>query len=512
MAQTYQPLKRGKTAAELWAQLDGKRTGLMSRCENYASLTVPKLCLPDGFQPDTTDQAHDWQSFGAQAVNHVTNKVMFALFNPSRPWMLLEPGKTSAAELEQAGVPKEDVAAGLAQIERNAVRALDRSAQRPKLYTAIRHLIVTGNVLLDLSDNEARVMGLRYYCVKRTLKGKIHTLVIRENILFDELSPEVQEACVDKRVDENTTVSYYKLVQRQPTGDYTVTQWIDERQLDPSKFSGKYPEDELPYHALTWDLADESDYGTGLIEEYAGDLQALSNISEAWTGGVILGMEFRWLVAQTGMTSADDLNKSSNGDALPGTPADVAPVQAGNPQAVAVAQQGLEHLEQRLARGFLLLSALTRDAERVTAEEIRLTAQELETAYGGVYSNLALTLQLPVSKWLLRRIDADIKGTDIELSVITGLDALSRQADLESLVRALDILGRVTALPPALQARLKFDALTKHVGMGSGIDLAPFLKSDNEVAQDQAQAIEQQAVGTTLNAAGEAAAQGLAPQ
>jgi hypothetical protein len=483
----------------------------MERCENYASLTVPKLCLPDGYQPDTTDEAHDWQSFGAQAVNHVTNKVMFALFNPSRPWMLLEPGARSQAELAAANIGPEDVKSGLAAIERRAVRSLDQSAQRPKLYTAVRHLIVTGNVLLDLSGDEARVLGLRYYCVKRTQAGALHTLVIRESLLFDELATDVQEACMDKRVDDETTVEYFKLIRRQPNGDYLLTQWIDDRQL-PQQFNGKWPEDELPYHVLTWDLADESDYGTGLIEEYCGDLQALSQMGQAWQEGAILGMEFRWLAAQTGMTSAEDIRKSKNGDVIPGSPQDVSVLQGGNPQAVAVAQAGMEHLEQRLARGFLLLSALTRDAERVTAEEIRLTAQELETAYGGVYSNLALTLQLPVSRWLLRRIDADIKGMDIELSVITGLDALSRQADLESLVRALDILGRITQLPPALQARLKFDALAKHVGVGTGVDLAPFLKTDAEVESDQAQAIESQAIGTTLNAAGEAAAQGSIPQ
>jgi hypothetical protein len=41
----------------------------------------------------------------------------------------------------------------------------------------------------------------------------------------------------------------------------------------------------------------------------------------------------------------------------------------------------------------------------------------------------------------------------------------------------------VSQLPPELQGRLKFNALADSIGNGWGIDLTPYLKSDEEYKQ-----------------------------
>ena len=62
-----------------------------------------------------------------------------------------------------------------------------------------------------------------------------------------------------------------------------------------------------------------------------------------------------------------------------------------------VAQESAQKIEERLAAAFLLNSSVQRDAERVTAEEVRFMAQELESTLGGVYSVLSQEFQLPLS-------------------------------------------------------------------------------------------------------------------
>jgi Bacteriophage head to tail connecting protein len=499
------------SASACWTDLDSVKQPLLQRCENYASLTIPKLCLPQGFEAMSTDQTHDYQSIGAQAVNHLTNKMMLALFAPTRPFFRSDLGKKTRAELAAKNIDPNTVVASLGQIERDAIKVLDERAQRPKLYTTMRHLIVTGNVLLCMYNEAMRVMGIRYYCVKRTATGKLHTLIIKERLKFNELEQPVKDVLPAKYHDD-TEVDHYRWIQLLDSGDYEMSQWVDETIL-PRKFNGKWSEANLPYRVLTWDLADESDYGTGLVEEYAGDLEALSTLSEAVVNGAVLGTEYRWLVKPTGMTSADDLNNSRNGDALPGSPDDIAPTQGGNPQAITVADKVIERYERRVAFGFLMNSLVTRDAERVTAEEIRITAQELETAFGGVYSALAASVQLPVAHWLLKAIDVKIAGTDITITVVTGLDALSRSGDLENLRLAFGDLTAVFAgIPPELQGRLKFKALTDYIGNGRGIDLSPFIKSDEEFAkyvQEQQAARVQESNATE---AGAATAQAVANQ
>lgn len=500
-----------ETASSCWQRLYGIKQPLMTRAERYASLTIPKICLPVGFNAESTDQTHDYQSVGAQATNHLTNKMMLALFAPSRPFFRVDAGKLTKAQLESIGVEEQMLAPIYAKMERDAVAELDKRGQRAKLYALVRHLIVVGNVLLHLGKKDLRVIGLRNFCVKRDHKGDVLTLVIKECMRFEELDPEIKKIVVG-RYHDDTMVDHYKLIRLLPSGDYGMSQWIDETRL-PAKFDGKWSAENMPYRVMTWDLDDENDYATGLVEEYAGDLEALSVLSESVVDGAVLGTEYRWLVNPTGQTDADTLNKSKNGDALPGVPADIAPTQGGNPQAITVADQVLVRYEQRVGRGFLMQSAVQRNAERVTAEEIRQTAQELETSFGGVYSALAQTVQTPIARWLLSDIGGlGIKGTDIQVSVITGLDALSRNGDLENLRAALGDLGATLNLPPQLLARIKFEPLAKFVGDGRGIDLAPFLMNDAEYQQavQQAQAQRVQEAGQT--AQGEAAGQAQGEQ
>lgn len=477
-----------ETALEIWQRLDGIKSTLMHRCERYAALTIPKVCLPDGFNPESTDQAHDFQSAGAACVNHLNNKLMLTMFAPSRPFFRVTMTAAAIKKLmATANMQEEDLNPIFSRIERDAVKELDTRGQRPKLYAAGRHIIITGQVLLDLSKkHDLRVLGLKYWCVKRTSVGKVHTLVIRERVKFDELDIKVQEACSVRHKGEDM-VDHFKLIQRTPSGDLAMTQWIDAYKL-PDNFNGKWPEDECPYKIAHWDLADESDYATGLVEEYVGDFEALSALSEGVVDGAILGMEFRWLVNPTGMTQAEDLNRSKNGDALPGTPADVAPTQGGNPQAVNSALETLRLFETRVNRAFLLNSAITRNAERVTAEEIRMQAMELETALGGAYSTLSAGMQGPIANWLLTSIDASIKGTQLKVVVITGLDALSRNADLEALKLALNDLMLFESLPEPLKMRFNYKRVTDYVGQGRGIDLTAFLLSDAEYKAQTEQA------------------------
>ena len=495
-----------QSAAQVWAAMEADKQPLLTRCERYAQLTIPKVCLREGIVPESAEQAHDFQSVGAQAVNHATNKAMMVLFPPARPFFVLEPAPETLATLAEQGVESNDLAAIFAQKEQEATKHIQTTGQRHKLHTSVKHLIITGNVLLDLSEPELRVMGLRYYCVKRTVRGKLYRLVIKECVQFDELDPQVQKAVTRPKAPDHK-VSLYKWIQRQPNGDYTMSQWVDEQRL-PKEFNGKWPEADLPFHALTWDLADESNYGTGLVEEYVGDFGALSGMAQSVIEGAILALEQRWLVNPAGMTQPEDLNNSKNGDALPGVPEDVKPVQAGNPQSVAAAMEVLNRWEQRIARGFLLLSAIRRDAERVTAEELRQDAQELETAWGGVYSMLGVTLQKPIARWALRGIKMDIKGTDLDATPITGLDALGRNSELDKLRYAFGDLAAAAAVPPNLLNRIKWGPLSKFVGAGRGIDLAPFVMSEEEYAAAVEQAQQSRVEEATQTAAGEAAAQG----
>jgi hypothetical protein len=488
-----------KTAADTWTELDGIKRPLMSRVERYAALTIPKVCLPLGWQPEAGDQSHDWQSLGAQAVNHVVNKLMIAMFAPSKPFFRVQEGKKTKAEAAKANIPETQIGTILAKMERDASRELDARAQRPKLYQACRHLVVTGNVLLILGKDSMRVLGLRYFCVKRTAEGKLHKLVVKETVRFDELDPEIQ-ALMPSRYSPETKVAHYKLICREVSGQYRMTQWIEDKLLPPA-WNARWSEDRLPYQVLTWDLADEADYGTGLVEDYSGDFEALSVLAEAVVSGAVAGTEFRWVANPNGVTSVDDMRDSANGDVIAGSAKDIGAISPPVADGIKMADMVEQKYSQRISRGFLLSSAVTRNAERVTAEEIRATAMELEASFGGVYSSLAPSLQKPIALWLLNVAGTSLSRTDLSVTIITGLDALSRNGDLENLKQGLATLAELTNVPEPLQVRIKWQDLADFIGQGVGIDLKRFVKDDATVAQEQqAQAAQetqnQQAVDT----------------
>lgn len=498
------------TASGRWSQMDGMRRGLMTRIEKYAGFTIAKLCTPDRYDQNTQELQHDFQAVGAQAVNHLSNKIMLALFAPSRPFFRLDVDRALMAELAALEIDQAKLTEMLAAGEKEAIAQLDRMSLRPKLYEAIKHLIVTGNALLILEGKNARVVGLKNFCVRRSMSGAVLEILQRDRLMFDELEVEVQDTCRKwhgSGAMEDKEVTLYRWIKRLPNGDYEMTQWVDQNVL-PDKFTGRYTAEALPYRVLTWDLSDEADYGTGLVEDYQGDFAGLSALSRAQIQGAILASEFRWLADPAGMTKPEDFEDSENGSVIPGREGDITIVQSGKSGDLQIVQAVGQEYIQRIGRGFLLGSAVTRDAERVTAEEIRMQAVELETSLGGAYSRLAVDFQIPMANWLMVIIGFELGGK-VKPSIVTGLDALSRSGDLEELKLWLADMAGLAQLPPELLQVLKIDRISSDLASARRIKVSDYMKSPEERAADQkamqdAQ-LQEQANATGVQVAGEVA-------
>ena len=63
-----------------------------------------------------------------------------------------------------------------------------------------------------------------------------------------------------------------------------------------------------------------------------------------------------------------------------------------------VAYQAMQGIEERLSQQFMLQSSVQRNGERVTAEEIRYLAGELEDTLSGIYSILSQEFQMRLLK------------------------------------------------------------------------------------------------------------------
>ncbi|NUX98778.1 portal protein [Paraburkholderia youngii] len=487
-----------QTAEQAWEALAGIRRPLLTRCEKYSAFTLPTIITPQGYNEELEELQTDFQSVGAQGVNNLANKLMLALFAPSRPFFRYQVSPQFMASLKQKlGISDADLQEMLAEAERNCIKTLDAMGVRPKLYEAMKHLIITGNCLLMLgkkNDVPMRVLSLKRFAVKRSMSGKVLQIIIHETVRFDELEQDVQDIAKTAsskyaNADPNDPqtcpeVKYYTWVRWDGKANYLVTHHVDDVELPADKFGGKYTDETLPYIPLTWELHDDNDYGTGLVEQMAGDLAALSMVSEAEVKGAILASEFRWLVNPAGNTRPEDIEDSANGAALPGTKDDVIPLNTGTGQSMQYIDTVATKYVNRIGKGFLLSSSIVRDAERVTAEEIRMQANELETSLGGVYSRLAVDFQKPMAFWLTKLAGVQLGGKDIVPMVITGLDALSRNGDLDNLKLALQDLAAVSGMPPQALATLNLTAIAKAIFMGRGVDYNAYVKTEEQQQAD----------------------------
>lgn len=482
-----------------WAQLDGTRRAFITRCENFAAYTLPKICLPGNQNDNNRDVSQDFQAVGAQSTNHLANKLMLALFAPSRPFFRLDASKSLQANIDQSGADTTEIENAIAAAEKAAIAALDKKSIRPKLYEAVKHLIVTGNVLIDLADT-FRVIGVKKYAVRRSLSGRLLELVIADKMVLDELDDDIKvQAMQYLGVQPDREVTLYRWIIRAPNGDYHMTQWVDNFQL-PARFNGKWSEDDLPYRPLTWDLADGMHYGTGLVEDYENDFTGLSALSRAQVQGAILASEFRWLVNPAGMTRVEDFESTQNGGALPGTEGDVTLIQSGKSGDLNITMNMSGEYVNRIGRAFLMGSAVTRDAERVTAEEIRMVATELETALGGAYSRIAVDFQMPLARWLLKEIDVPTGASGFDPTIVTGLDALSRGGDLDEIKLWLADINNLNNLNPAALQELNLGALYKALAIPRRIKVDAYLKSQAQKDAELAAAQKAQAEAAGMQA------------
>ena len=155
-----------------------------------------------------------------------------------------------------------------------------------------------------------------------------------------------------------------------------------------------------------------------------------------------------------------------------------------------VSLQYVQSLEQRLGYVFMLQSAVQRRAERVTAEEIRYLAGELEDTLGGTYSILSQELQLPLVRRIMAQLESmgeipTLPEKTVEPTITTGLEAIGRGHDLNKLLTLKDII----ASTPGSENCLKTNNFIAMCATALGIDTEGLLKTDEEIMQEQQQAM-----------------------
>jgi hypothetical protein len=510
------------SAASLYAKLETDRFPFLDRARDCSKYTLPTLVPPSGHS-NATKYYTPYQAVGARGVNNLASKLLLALLPPNSPFFRLQIDDFTLEQLTKQEGMRAQVEEGLNKIERAVQSEIEAGAIRVSAFESMKHLLVSGNALLYLPDGGGmRVFPLEKFVVRRDAMGKVLDIITKETVSPSTLPTDVQvmlgyleedgtgpqEAPHEKNCDIYTHVEL-------EDGKWRVYQEIKGKIVPGSE--GVFPFDKTPWIPVRFNKIDGENYGRGYVEEYLGDIKSLEALSQAIVEGSAAAAKVLFLVNPNGTTSQQTLAESDNGAIVEGNEQDVTVLQLNKYNDFRVALETISRIEERLAYAFLLNSAVQRNGERVTAEEIRYMAGELESALGGIYSILSQELQVPLVNRLMfamerkKKLPVLPKGT-VKPVIVTGMEALGRGNDMNKLQAFFQAAGLIAQLPPEIN---KDDAL-KRLGTSLGIDMKGLVKSPEQIQQEQQQAQQmamlQQGMTPAITQAGQLMKQHMANQ
>jgi hypothetical protein len=441
-----------------------------------------------------------WQGIGARGVNNLASKLLIALLPPNAPFFRLSIDDFALEELTQQQGMRAKVEEGLNRIERSIMNEIEASALRVGGFEALKQLLVTGNVLLYLpNEGGVRVFRLDRFVVRRDPMGNVLEIITKESVSIETLEDDVKELIVGKTNEDtssrNKNVDLFTHVYRDDN-KWKVYQEVKGIRLPGTE--GSYPLDKSPWIPVRFTKIDGEDYGRGYVEEYLGDLKSLEGLTQSIVEGSAAASKVLFLVNPNGVTDMAELAESDNGAFVEGMATDVSTIQLQKYNDFRVSLETVSQINERLSFAFLLNSAVQRSGERVTAEEIRYMANELESALGGIYSILSQEFQLPLVKRLMFQMERQkrlptLPDGVVQPVIVTGLEALGRGNDLNKLQMFFESAAGIAQLPPEIN---KSDALLR-TGAALGIDMKGLVKSQEDI-QAEMQAMQQQAMMDTV--------------
>ena len=476
------------------------RDNYLRRGREASLFTIPTLLPQEGFE-SSSEITTPFQSIGAEGVNNLSSKLLMSLLPPNAPFFRLV---VDNSELEAMLAEKRSEAEkGLAKIERLVMQEIEVRGLRVPVAEALKQLIVTGNVLLYLPPKEQiRVFRLDRYVVKRDSMGNVLEIITKESLSPLSLPERAKDLIADP--DTDTPTKNHDL--------YTCIKWTGRNWMVHQEINGgivpgsegSFPKNKCPYLALRFTSMDGEDYGRGYVEEYLGDLKSLESLTQSIVEGSAAAAKVLFLVRPNGTTRVKTLAESPNGAIVTGDDNDVSSLQLGKSQDFNVAQQTIQMLQTRLSRVFLMNSSIRRDAERVTAQEIRIAHQELEIALGGVYAVLSQEFQLPLVELLMSKMQKENKipklpEEGLKLLIVTGVEALGRGEDMNKLGI---FMQQLSPLGPEVLKEINVDDYIIRLAGSLGIDTEGLVKSPEEkkleaeeLEAQQAQMANQQMMG-----------------
>ena len=494
-------------AKKRYDELSSERTQFLDEARQASELTLPYLIRGHEEHYSGMKQLKTpWQSVGAKGVVTLASKLMLALLPPQTSFFKLQLDESEIGE-DFGPEIRSELDLSFAKVERTILESIAASDDRVAVHQALQHLVVGGNALIFMGRDGLKVYPLNRFVVERDGNGNVLEIVTKERIskklLEDELPKDLK---VDSVVDESTLGKEECDVYTHVKRENNRVVWHQEvyGHVLPKSVS-KAPIDANPWLPLRFNVVDGEDYGRGRVGQFIGDLKSLEALSQALVEGSAAAAKVVFVVSPSSTTKPATLASAGNGAIVAGRPDDIGVIQVGKTADFSTAFQMAQVYERRLSEAFLILNP--RNAERVTAEEVRMTQLELEQQLGGLFSLLTVEFLVP---YLNRKMSVAQKTGDIpripkgivKPTIVAGINSLGRGQDAVSLAQFLQTIAQ-TMGPEAIAQYINPTEVVKRLAAAQGIDVLNLVKSMQEIQGEQqaAQQMQQQQMQAEQQAA-----------
>ena len=494
-------------ARERYSSLTSGRTQFLDTAVECSELTLPYLVTRDENSTGKRQLLQPYQSVGAKAVVTLAAKLMLAILPPQTAFFKLQ---VRDDKLGQTLDPmmRSELDLSFSKIERLIMDYIAASSDRVVVHQALKHLIVSGNALIFMGKDGLKHYPLNRYVVERDGNGNVIEIVTKELVSRKVLgiSPPPTDNPDGEYGDTEDDAEVYTCVKMdESSGSWRWHQEVDDMILDGSQSTA--PKNASPWLVLRFNTVDGEDYGRGRVEEFIGDLRSLDGLSQSLVEGASVASKVVFLVSPSATTKPGTLAKAGNGAIIQGRPEDVGVVQVGKTADFATAANLAAQLEKRILEAFLVMNI--RNAERVTAEEVRLTQLELEKSLGGLFSLLTVEFLVPYlnrTLLILQRSNQipKLPKDVVRPKIVAGINSLGRGQDNEALTTFIATVAQ-TLGPEALMKYIDPSEAIKRLAAAQGIDVLNLVRTAEQLDQLKQQTVQDKTNQSLVDQAGQLA-------
>ena len=490
-----------------YQQLTSGRTQFLDTAVECSELTLPYLVRQDDDYKGKKTLLQPYQSVGAKAVVTLAAKLMLAILPPQTAFFKLQVREEKLGETLDP-MMRSELDLSFSKIERLIMDYIAASSDRVVVHQALKHLIVSGNALIFMGKDGLKHYPLQRYVVNRDGNGNVIEIITKELVSRKVLGiapPPSDEPNGEYGAGEDDAEVYTCVKMDESSGSWRWHQEVDDMILEGSQSTA--PKNASPWLVLRFNTVDGEDYGRGRVEEFIGDLRSLNGLSQALVEGASVASKVIFLVSPSSTTKPQTLSKAGNGAIIQGRPEDVGVVQVGKTADFSTAAQMSQSIEKRILEAFLVMNV--RNAERVTAEEVRLTQLELEQSLGGLFSLLTVEFLVPyLNRTLLilqrsnqiPRLPKDV----VRPKIVAGINSLGRGQDNESLTRFMATVAQ-TLGPEALVKFVNPSEAIQRLAAAQGIDVLNLIRTPEELQAEQQKLMQMQAQKSLVDQTGQIA-------